>query len=139
MLSPASCLRRLPPKPVGAQPSPSLSLSLPVLPPMLWQSSALAAPCPSIPSLTSRSCVVLLWVLGDFPFQVRRQAREAYRRWQADPWQGGLQFKRVHTREPIWSVRVSLGWRAVCVRSGEVAIWFWIGSHADYDALLARL
>ena len=89
--------------------------------------------------MTSRTTEAFRRLLAELPVPVRRQAREAYRRWQADPWQGGLQFKRVHTREPIWSVRVSLGWRAVCVRSGEVAIWFWIGSHADYDALLARL
>ena len=55
---------------------------------------------------------------------MRRQAREAYRRWHMDPWQHGLQFKRVHATEPIWSVRVSLGWRAVCVRSGDTAVWF---------------
>ena len=70
---------------------------------------------------------------------VRRQAREAYHRWVTDPWHPGLQFKSVHTQQPIWSVRVSLGWRALCRRSGDVAIWFWIGSHADYDALLTRL
>jgi len=29
--------------------------------------------------------------------------------------------------------------RALAVRVGEDVIWFWIGSHADYDNLLARL
>ena len=89
--------------------------------------------------MTSRTTEAFRRLLAELPPPVRRQAREAYRRWHTDPWQRGLQFKRVHTREPVWSVRVSLGWRAVCVRSDDAAIWFWIGSHADYDALLARL
>jgi len=32
-----------------------------------------------------------------------------------------------------------LDWRAVCIRSGDVAIWYFIGSHADYDKLIATL
>ena len=89
--------------------------------------------------MTSRTTEAFRRLLAELPPPVRRQAREVYRRWHVDPWQRGLQFKRVHAREPIWSVRVSLGWRAVCVRSDDSAIWFWIGSHADYDALLARV
>lgn len=69
---------------------------------------------------------------------VRRQARAAYHRWHVDPWHRGLQFKRVHAVEPIWSVRVSLDRQAVRVRTGEAAVWFWTGSYACYDALLAR-
>ena len=37
---------------------------------------------------------------------------------------------------PILSVRIGLDWRAVCVRSGDKAIWYFIGSHADYDRLI---
>ena len=89
--------------------------------------------------MTSRTTEAFRRLLAELPPPVRRQARAAYARWSVDPWQRGLQFKQVHTREPVWSVRVSLGWRAVCVRTGDVAVWFWIGSHADYDALLSRL
>jgi hypothetical protein len=34
---------------------------------------------------------------------------------------------------------VSLGYRAVGLLEDEDITWFWIGSHADYDRLLARL
>jgi hypothetical protein len=34
---------------------------------------------------------------------------------------------------------VGLGWRAVGVRDGDTMVWFWIGSHADYDRLLSEL
>lgn len=41
--------------------------------------------------------------------------------------------------QPIYSVRVDLEYRAVGVMDGEVIVWFWIGSHADYDELLKRM
>ena len=37
----------------------------------------------------------------------------------------------------FWSVRVSYSYRALAVRDGHVLTWFWIGTHADYDKLLA--
>jgi len=32
-----------------------------------------------------------------------------------------------------WSVRVSIRYRAVGVEVEEGLIWFWIGSHSDYE------
>jgi hypothetical protein len=34
---------------------------------------------------------------------------------------------------------VSLGYRALAGVQGDTVIWFWIGSHADYDRLLRSL
>ncbi len=73
------------------------------------------------------------------PPHVRRQARIAYARLQENPAHPSLQFKQVHETRPIFSARVGLGYRALCVRDGDDLIWFWIGSHADYDQLLKRL
>jgi hypothetical protein len=42
----------------------------------------------------------------------------------------------VHANEPIMSVRVGLGYRALGVMHRDDIIWFWIGSHADYDRLV---
>jgi hypothetical protein len=50
-----------------------------------------------------------------------------------------LQFKKVHDREPIYSVRVSLGCRALGFLDDEEIAWFWIGTHAEYDRLLETL
>jgi len=36
----------------------------------------------------------------------------------------------------ICSARVGARYRAVGLRDGDVIIWFWIGSHADYDKLM---
>jgi hypothetical protein len=32
-----------------------------------------------------------------------------------------------------------LGYRALAVKEGDAIIWFWIGSHAEYEKLLAQL
>lgn len=78
-------------------------------------------------------------LFGVLPNHVRQQAREAYRLFQQNPTHPGLGFKRVHVDQPIYSARVGISYRTVGVIDGETIIWFWIGSHADYDKLLASL
>ena len=73
------------------------------------------------------------------PQHVQRQAREAYRLFQANPSHPGLRFKQVHSDPPIYSVRVGISYRAVGAMKGDTVVWFWIGSHADYDKLLQQL
>jgi putative hemolysin len=73
------------------------------------------------------------------PRQVQRQARQAYRLFLQNPAHPGLHFKRVHSDPAIHSVRVGISHRALGVREGDTIIWFWIGSHADYDQVLAQL
>lgn len=87
-------------------------------------------------SRTTRRFRELLAVL---PAHVRRQAQEAYRLFQSNPAHPGLHFKQVHADPPIYSARVGIGYRAVGALDGDTIIWFWIGSHADYDKLLQQL
>ncbi len=77
--------------------------------------------------------------LGRLPDSVRQQASHAYALWRTDPHHPSLQFKRVSQRQAIYSVRVGLGHRALGLWEGDTITWFWIGSHAEYDTLLARL
>jgi hypothetical protein len=77
--------------------------------------------------------------LSRLPDSVRQQASRTYALWRADPYHPSLQFKRVSSRQPIYSVRVGLGHRALGLWEGSTITWFWIGSHAEYDTLLARL
>lgn len=78
-------------------------------------------------------------LLAGLPTHVRRQAREAYKLFEQNPSHPGLRFKQVHADPPVYSARVGINYRAVAVLDGEDLIWFWIGSHAAYDKLLARL
>lgn len=70
---------------------------------------------------------------------VQAQAARAYALWRANPYHPSLQFKRVSQRQPIYSVRIGLGYRAVGLREEDHLYWFWIGSHAEYDELLRRV
>jgi len=71
--------------------------------------------------------------------RIQRQARGAYRQFRADPTHPGLHFKQVNDDPVIYSARVGIGYRALCARDGDTVIWFWIGSHAEYDDYLRRL
>ncbi|WP_148073203.1 ParE family toxin-like protein [Bythopirellula goksoeyrii] len=74
------------------------------------------------------------------PKSVQERARAAYRRFQTDSSHPGLQFKRLQTSQSLWSIRVTESYRAVCVReSADKVIWFFIGTHAEYDKLLSNL
>ncbi|HZY41511.1 MAG TPA: hypothetical protein VFF59_05870 [Anaerolineae bacterium] len=67
---------------------------------------------------------------------VQRDADEAYKLWQSDPHHPGLRFKRVDSEDPIYSVRVGRGYRAVGWLEGDTVTWFWIGNHDEYERLL---
>ena len=73
------------------------------------------------------------------PANVRVHSRKVYQRWQENPRHPSLRFKQIHDSQPIYSVRIGIHWRAVCVLEKNTAIWFWIGSHKDYDLLIANL
>jgi hypothetical protein len=75
--------------------------------------------------------------LNALPEDVQRQARSAYRVFVDDPFHPSLHFKQVHPTQPIYSVRISLDYRALGIREGDEIVWFWIGSHADYDRLIS--
>jgi plasmid maintenance system killer protein len=73
------------------------------------------------------------------PMDVQSQARDTYKLFQENPHHPSLRFKKVHNTKPIYSVRINVNYRAVGVLDGDVIIWFWIGSHAEYDKLLDHI
>ena len=89
--------------------------------------------------MTSETTEAFRTCLRELPDDVRTLARRTYARWQADPRHPALQFKRIHPRDPIYSVRIGLHWRSVCIIDNNTAVWFWIGSHAEYDALIRKM
>jgi hypothetical protein len=64
------------------------------------------------------------------PEAVRQLADGNYALLRADPRHPSLHFRRVGR---LWSVRVGIGYRALAVDDPDGPIWFWIGSHAEYD------
>ena len=88
--------------------------------------------------MISRTSARFRECLAKLPATIRRQARRSYLRFREDPFHPSLQFKRLGTARPVWSVRISIDYRALGARDGDVIVWFWIGSHADYDKLISR-
>ena len=68
------------------------------------------------------------------PLHVQNLADQAYARLKQDRRHPSLHFKKVGR---FWSARVGAHHRALAVEALDGLIWFWIGTHADYDRLLA--
>jgi len=80
------------------------------------------------------------WKLyNELPEDVKSRADSAYELWQINPHAHGLYFKRVGKKRPVYSVRIGSGYRALGVLQGDAVIWFWIGSHDEYEGILKHL
>jgi hypothetical protein len=70
------------------------------------------------------------------PKDVQERAKEAYRLFKANPYYPGLHFECIDRQEGMYSVRIGLHYRAVGLLEDDVILWFFIGSHEDYNHLL---
>lgn len=68
------------------------------------------------------------------PEDVRRTADKGFGLLKENPRHGSLRLKKVGE---LWSVRVGLHHRALAVDAEDGYTWFWIGTHAEYDRLIA--
>lgn len=73
------------------------------------------------------------------PAAVQRIVEAAYRKFLENPNHQSLHRKELHDthrgqhRRGSWSVRVTLKYRAIYVLDGDTNVWYWIGSHSDYN------
>ena len=72
------------------------------------------------------------------PLNIRETAKKQYRLFISDSYHASLHFKRVHSTRPIYSARITRNYRAVGILEENIIVWFWIGSHDDYDKLLKQ-
>lgn len=80
------------------------------------------------------------WELFEaLPADIQARAYRAYRLWRANPFAPGLRFKRVGQIEPIYSVRIGQGYRALGLLDGDTVYWYFIGNHDDYERELRGL
>lgn len=70
------------------------------------------------------------------PQDVQKKAKDTYRLFKANPYYPGLHFECIDRQEAIYSVRIGLRYRAVGLLEDDVILWFFIGSHEDYNNLL---
>ena len=69
------------------------------------------------------------------PVEIQRAANKAFEILKKDPHHPSLRFKRL---DKCWSVRVGLHYRALANEAPGGFVWYWIGSHADYNGLVKR-
>lgn len=71
------------------------------------------------------------------PQEVRDLADKCFESLKTDPRHPSLHFKKLGTKKQLWSVRVGGHYRALAVEKPRGIVWFWIGTHAEYDTLLS--
>jgi hypothetical protein len=67
------------------------------------------------------------------PEHIRKLADKSYVLLKENPDHPSLHLKKIGR---FWSVRIGLRHRALAVEVEGGLLWFWMGSHADYDAML---
>ena len=67
------------------------------------------------------------------PSEVQRTADCAFELLNANPHHPSIHLKRI---DEYWSARVGLHHRALAVRISDGLLWFWIGTHAEYDDIV---
>lgn len=86
-------------------------------------------------ALTSSATAEFWECFSALPHQVQQAARRKYALWRENPSHPSLHFKAL--QEPLWSIRISIAYRALGLREANHITWFWIGTHAEYDRLIA--
>jgi hypothetical protein len=71
--------------------------------------------------------------------QVRGTADKQFSMLKRNPHHPSLQFKRIGERhgQEIYSARVTLSHRALAFQRPYGFLWFWIGDHEVYEALIS--
>ena len=67
------------------------------------------------------------------PPHIRELADAQYALLKANPSHPSLHFKKTGRHR---SVRIGMHYRALAVDVPDGLLWFWIGSHADYDRVV---
>ncbi len=73
------------------------------------------------------------------PEQIQRLADGAFQRFTENPTDNALRHhalgenKRGRHRARSFSVSITMQYRAIYTRDGETNVWYWIGTHNDYE------
>ena len=72
------------------------------------------------------------------PQKTKEVADKNFQLLKSNSYHPSLHFKQIG-KSQLWSVRVGKQYRALGREKPEGILWFWIGSHAEYDQFLKRL
>lgn len=70
---------------------------------------------------------------SSLPSPIQHLADTNFELLKQNPRHPSLHFKQIGQ---FWSVRIGLRYRALGIPVCDGVVWFWIGTHSDYDRLL---
>jgi hypothetical protein len=74
------------------------------------------------------------WSLyNQLPTEIQEAADKSFDLLKSNPRHPSLQFKKIGE---VWSVRVSLAYRALAAEDPDGLLWFWIGPHDEYERMI---
>ena len=90
----------------------------------------------------SRWTTSFAYQVGELPAYVQKLVEKAIRLWEANPKHRSLRLhplkdtKKGRHVTGSFSISLNMQYRALYVMEGETALWYWVGSHADYDRFI---
>jgi hypothetical protein len=69
----------------------------------------------------------------NLPTEIQNLADKNFELLKENPYHPSLHFKKVGS---YWSTRVGIKYRALAIEIEEGILWFWIGTHSEYDRLI---
>lgn len=72
---------------------------------------------------------------NNLSLEIQQQAEKKYELFAKNSSHPSLRFKKV-VNPDIYSVRITRDYRALGVKKRDRIIWFWIGTHSEYEKLL---
>ena len=70
---------------------------------------------------------------NSLPKDIQALADKKYELLKENPKHPSLHLKKI---DKYWSVRIGLKYRSLAVEIEDGILWFWIGTHNDYDELI---
>ena len=83
--------------------------------------------------MTSRGTDDFWELYHGLPPTIRNAARKAFQKFTDDPAHPSLHLERLKFDDRVWSVRITRIYRAAARRYDDDWLWFWIGSHEEFD------
>jgi len=83
--------------------------------------------------VTSRRTAEFWQLYRDLPKRTQAATRKAYNMFRENPAHPALRLERLTSDPRAWSVRITRDYRAVALRTGDDWLWFWIGTHREFD------
>lgn len=74
------------------------------------------------------------WACYDrLPITIQALADKNFALLKTNPYHPSLHLKNVGK---YWSVRVGKKYRAIAIESSQGLVWFWIGTHTEYEKII---